>query len=136
MPRYCFFSPNSGSVSNEQSCLKTTGLYDDLLLLSSLFHFFYFIFSAPISFSLCFPISPSLFKNVLSQAFKSNVVEKLLCWSSNILVIWCKQTTHWKSPWCWERLRAEGEEGVRGWDGWMAFPVQWTWTWASEDGEG
>ena len=25
---------------------------------------------------------------------------------------------HWKSSWCWERLRAEGEKGVRGWDGW------------------
>ena len=24
------------------------------------------------------------------------------------------QLTHWKSPWCWERLRAESEEGVRG----------------------
>ena len=23
----------------------------------------------------------------------------------------------WETPWCWERLRAEGEEGVRGWDG-------------------
>ena len=34
-----------------------------------------------------------------------------------------------KSPWCWERLRAEGEEGIRGWDGWMASPMQWTWTW-------
>ena len=22
--------------------------------------------------------------------------------------------THWKRPWCWERLRA-GQEGVRGW---------------------
>ena len=44
------------------------------------------------------------------------------------LVIWCKQITHWKSSWCWERLRAE-EEGVRGWDGWMASPMQWTWTW-------
>ena len=32
------------------------------------------------------------------------------------LVIWCEQMTHWKSPWCWERLRAEGEEGIRGWD--------------------
>ena len=36
--------------------------------------------------------------------------------------------THWKSPWCWERLKAEGEEGVRGWDGWMASLMQWTWT--------
>ena len=39
--------------------------------------------------------------------------------------------THGKSPWCWERLRAEGEEGVRGWDGWMASLMQWTWTWAN-----
>ena len=47
--------------------------------------------------------------------------------------------THWKSPWCWERLRAEGEEGVRGWEGWMASLMQWTWTWANcqgGDGEG
>ena len=58
-------------MSNEQSCLKTTALYDDLLLLSSLFHFFLFIFSAPVSLSLCSPISPSLlfFSDVLSQAF-------------------------------------------------------------------
>ena len=26
----------------------------------------------------------------------------------------------------WERLRAEGKEGVRGWDGWMASLMQWT----------
>ena len=38
-------------------------------------------------------------------------------WSSSILVIWCTQMTHWKSPWYWKRLRAEGEEGIRGWDG-------------------
>ena len=38
-------------------------------------------------------------------------------WSSSILVIWCEQTAHQKSPWCWESLRAEGEEGVRGWRG-------------------
>ena len=37
---------------------------------------------------------------------------------------------HWKSPWCWERLRVEGKEGIRGWDGWMESPIQWTWTWA------
>ena len=48
-----------------------------------------------------------------------------------LLVIWGQQMTHWKSPWCWERLRAEGEEDVRGWDGWMASPMQWTWTWAN-----
>ena len=44
-------------------------------------------------------------------------------WNSSILVIWCEQTTHWKSPWCWERSRVEEEEGVRGWVGWMASSV-------------
>ena len=50
---------------------------------------------------------------------------------TSILVTWCEQSTHRKSPWCWERSRAEGEESVRGWDGWMASPKQWTWTWAN-----
>ena len=36
-----------------------------------------------------------------------------------------------KRPWCWERLRAGGEGGDRGWDGWMASLTQWTWIWAS-----
>ena len=38
--------------------------------------------------------------------------------------------THWQRPWCWERLRARGEGGDRGWDGWMASLTQWTWVWA------
>ena len=42
---------------------------------------------------------------------------------------WCKELTHWKRPWCWERLRAGGEGDNRGWDGWMASPIQWTWVW-------
>ena len=31
--------------------------------------------------------------------------------------------------WCWERLRAGGEEDNREWDYWMASPTQWTWVW-------
>ena len=50
-------------------------------------------------------------------------------WNSNTLATWCKELTHWKSPWLWERLRAEGEGDDRGWDGWMALPTQWTWVW-------
>ena len=47
------------------------------------------------------------------------------------LATWCEEVTHWKRPWCWERLRA-GDEGCnRGWDDWMALPTQWTWVWAS-----
>ena len=40
-------------------------------------------------------------------------------WSSNTLATWCEELTHWKRPWSWERLRAGGEGGDRGWDGWM-----------------
>jgi len=29
--------------------------------------------------------------------------------------------------WFWERLKAEREGDVRGWDGWMASLTQWTW---------
>ena len=36
-----------------------------------------------------------------------------------------------KRPWCWERLKAEGEGDNRGWNGWMASPSQWTWVWVS-----
>ena len=45
-----------------------TGLYDDLLLLSSLFHFFDFIFSAPISFGIFSHFPICFFFYVLSQA--------------------------------------------------------------------
>ena len=30
-------------------------------------------------------------------------------------------------PWCWDRLRAGGED--RGWDRWMASLIRWTWVW-------
>ena len=43
----------------------------------------------------------------------------------------CEKPTHWKGPWCWERLRARGEGDDRGWDGWMASSTQWTWIWAN-----
>ena len=50
-------------------------------------------------------------------------------WNSNAFAIWCKELTHLKRPWCWERLKAGGEGDNRGWDGWMASPTQWTWVW-------
>ena len=52
-------------------------------------------------------------------------------WSSNTLATWCEELTHWKRPWCWERLKAGGKWGDRGWDGWMASLTQWTWVWAN-----
>ena len=48
-------------------------------------------------------------------------------WSTNTLATWWEEQTHWERPLCWERLKAGGEEGDRGWDGWKASPTQWTW---------
>ena len=44
-------------------------------------------------------------------------------------ILWCEELTHWKSPWCWERLKAGREGDNRRWDGWMASLTQWTWVW-------
>ena len=45
-------------------------------------------------------------------------------WNSNTLATWCKELTHLKIPWCWERLRVGREGDDRGWDGWMASLTQ------------
>ena len=72
------------------------------------------------------PTSPSSRKSVL------NIHWKNWCWSwsSNTLGTWCEELTHWKRPWCWQRLRA-GEGDDRGWDGWMASLTQWIWVWVN-----
>ena len=46
------------------------------------------------------------------------------------MATWCEELIHWKSPWCWERLKAGGEGYDSGWDSWIASPTQWTWVWA------
>ena len=51
-------------------------------------------------------------------------------WNSNIFATWCEELTYLKTLWCWERLKAE-EGDDRGWGGWMASPMQWTWVWAN-----
>ena len=71
------------------------------------------------------PVNPR--KSVLNTQWK----DWCWGWSSNTLATWCKKLTHWKRPWCWERLKVGGEGDDRGWDGWMASPTQWTCAWAS-----
>ena len=49
------------------------------------------------------------------------------------LILWPPDSkrTHWKRPWCWERLR-EGREGDNiKWHGWMASSAQGTGAWAN-----
>ena len=36
-------------------------------------------------------------------------------------VLLVKELTHLKRPWCWGRVKAEGDN--RGWDGWMESPT-------------
>ena len=73
------------------------------------------------------PTSPSRRKSVLNIHWK----EWCWRWSSNTLATSCEELTHWKRPWCWERLKAGVEGDNRGWDDWMASPTQWTWVWVS-----
>ena len=36
-----------------------------------------------------------------------------------------------EKTWCWERLKAGGEEDDRGWNSCMTSLTQWTWVWAN-----
>ena len=48
------------------------------------------------------------------------------------LIFWLPDAkSHWKRPWCWERLKAGGEGDNGGWNGRMASAAPWTWVWAS-----
>ena len=71
------------------------------------------------------PTSPSLRRSILCVHWR----DWCWRWNSNTLATSCKELTHLKRHWCWERLRAGGEGDDRGWDGWMASPTQWTWVW-------
>ena len=52
------------------------------------------------------------------------------CWwifrVDSSLATWCEELSHWKRPWCWERVKGGGDGDDRGWDGWMASLTQWT----------
>ena len=60
-----------------------------------------------------------------------NILWKDWCWNSNTLATWYEESIHWQRLWCWEGLKAGGEAGDRGSDGWMASLIQWTWVWGS-----
>ena len=65
-----------------------------------------------------------------SQSWRKSVLNihwKDWCWSwnSNTLATWCKELTHLKRPWCWERLKAQSsvwrmtEDEMVGWHHWL-----------------
>ena len=71
--------------------------------------------------------------NQSSRKSVLNIHWKDWCWSwnSNTLATWCKELTHWKRPWCWERLKAGIGGDNRGLNGLLASPTRWTWVWAT-----
>ena len=116
-------------------CAKTWFLIDLLIILNtnysttlSISLFFYFSALPLIHiYYLCSHRSTYIHRSkALSSQFSSQL-SFLLKLSFNTLVTWCKELTHLKRPWCWERLKAGGEGNDRGWDGSMASQTQWTW---------
>ena len=73
-------------------------------------------------------IKPVILKEIIPEHSLEGLMLKL---KLQYFATWWEEPTNWKRPWCWERLRAWGEEGDRGWNGWMASPTQWTWAWAN-----
>ena len=74
----------------------------------------------------------SILKEINPEYWLEGLVQKLRL---QTLATWCEEPTYWKRPWCWERLRAGGEVGNRGRDGWMTSLTQWTWVWANSGRE-
>ena len=69
-------------------------------------------------------------QSILKEISPEYSLERLML-KLQYLATWCKELTHWKTSWCWEKLKAEEEGDDRGWDGWRASLTRWTWVWAS-----
>ena len=73
----------------------------------------------------------SILKEISPEYSLEELILKLKLQYSGHLMWRNEELTHWKRPWCWERLNAGGEGEDRGWCGWVASQTQWTWVWAS-----
>ena len=67
------------------------------------------------------PWTARRYSQFILKEISSDIHWKDWCWSwnYNTVATWCEELTHWKRPWCWERLKAEGE-GTTGYEmvGW------------------
>ena len=62
------------------------------------------------SVSIPIPCSSSSFHpdktwNLIKVIMDSEILESGTDTCSNTSATWCEELTHWKRPWCWERLR-------------------------------
>ena len=52
-------------------------------------------------------------QSILKEISPAYSLEGLILTLNLQYFTWCEELTHWKRPWCWERLRAQGK-GVAG----------------------
>ena len=68
-----------------------------------------------------------------------NISIRVQSWNSNTLATWCKELTHWKRPWCWERWGQEEkgttEDKMVGWHH-RLNGHGFVWTLGAGDGQG
>ena len=66
----------------------------------------------------------AILKEINPEYSLKGLLLKLKLQSFGHLMSWLigNELTHWKRPWCWERLKAVGEGDDRGWDAWMSSP--------------
>ena len=69
------------------------------------------------------PVNPKGNQSWVFTGGTDDEAETLMLWPHDA------KNSHWKRPWCCERLKTGGEGDDRGWDGWMASLTQWTWVW-------
>ena len=62
------------------------------------------------------PLDCKEIESVSSKEINSEYSLEGLMLKLQYLAPWCKELILWKRTWCWERLKAKGEGGSRGWD--------------------
>ena len=80
---------------------------------------------SPLGWKMIKPVNPK--GNTLNTHWK----DWCWSWSSNTSATWCRESTHWKRLWCWERLQAGGKGTTKdGMVGWYHL-TQRTWVWVN-----
>ena len=80
---------------------------------------------SPLGYKEIQPVHPKRDQSWVFMGRTDVEAETPILWPPDV-----EELTHWKRPWCWERLKAGGEGNNRGWDGWMASPTRWRRVWA------
>ena len=64
---------------------------------------------SPLDFKKIQPVHPKGNQSWIYIGRTDVEAETSTLWNFNTLATWCEELTHWKRPWCWERLKVGGE---------------------------